>query len=247
MADVPDYTKDSNFNDNFTVKTSPVNDFEYTDNIEFDQMFDDVAQRKTLAAPANTGQDIFGRIESNKQNGDEGYWALILPDGFAAIFIQTFVGGAGGGGTAFSFGNIQELPGAAPGGATQFYIPGYISPTAAFSGEFDIGGTFEEWNTIYLVNAPVVSSDGRFKEDVKDIEDGLTKVLKLKPVSFKRKGSDDVHLGFIAQDVKEVVPEAIVGSEETKYGMKYESLIPVLVSAIQALEKRVLELEKGKQ
>lgn len=244
--DVPDYSQDTNLGENFTVKDSPVNDFEYTDNIEFDQMYDEVSERKSLAVPANTGADIFGRIESSRQ-GDEGYWKLILPDGTEAIVVETFIGGAGGGGTYFKFGSFQQLPGAAPGGAVDYIFSGYLSPDD--DGVYDIGSAALQWNTIYLVNAPVVSSDGRLKKDLKELPYGLKEILALKPQSFKRiddKHPDRVHLGFVAQEVKEIIPEAILGSEATKFGMTYESLIPVLVNAIKELNEEVVKLKKEK-
>lgn len=249
--DVPDYSKDTNLGEDFTVKDSPVNDFEYVDNIEFDQGYEAVSQRQVLAAPSNTGGDIFGRIESNRQV-DEGYWKLIIPSEvagveFDAIVVETFIGGAGGGGTYFKFGYMEQLPGAAPGGAVQFYLPGYVSPFD--DGVYDLGSSTEQWNTIYLVNAPVVSSDGRLKKDVKELPYGLKEVLALRPVSFKRiddKNPERNHVGFIAQEVKEIIPEAILGSLDTKLGMTYETIIPVLVNAIRELNEKIVKLEKDK-
>lgn len=126
---VPDYTTDTGMADDMTVKSSPVNDFKYVDSIEFDQTYEDVPQRKVLAVPSNTGGDIFGRIESNRSL-DEGFYKIIIPSAvpgvdFDALVIETFIGGAGGGGTYFKFGYIEQLPGAAPGGNIQMVIPGY--------------------------------------------------------------------------------------------------------------------------
>ena len=62
---------------------------------------------------------------------------------------------------------------------------------------------------------------------------------------------DRLHLGFVAQEVEEVVPEAVTQGRDGTYLMAYDALVPLLVeavkeqqSAIQALEKKVLELAK---
>lgn len=40
MADIPDYTKGSDFKNNFTVGSSPINDFEFTDALTHDQQYE---------------------------------------------------------------------------------------------------------------------------------------------------------------------------------------------------------------
>jgi len=59
-----------------------------------------------------------------------------------------------------------------------------------------------------------VFSDGRIKKDIVDIddEDGLNKILLVQPKKYKyideTKGTHTV-IGFIAQQIKEVIPEAV--------------------------------------
>jgi len=53
------------------------------------------------------------------------------------------------------------------------------------------------------------------------------------------------HLGFIAQDVKEIIPEAVEYDEETDlYSMSYTALIPILVEAIKEQQKQIDALKK---
>jgi len=73
--------------------------------------------------------------------------------------------------------------------------------------------------------------------------DALTIVNQLRPVSFEWKepqdsGMEGTQFGFIAQEVEEVLPEAVLtqdNEEETK-GLKYNALIPVLTKAVQELQ-----------
>jgi hypothetical protein len=104
---------------------------------------------------------------------------------------------------------------------------------------------------IYAMNAVIqILSDERLKENVKNSTDGLNIINALRPVRFDYKngfGNDKKNeLGFIAQEVEKVFPEAL--SEWEQYGEIYKtlgssSLIPVLVKAIQELSAEVNELK----
>lgn len=58
-------------------------------------------------------------------------------------------------------------------------------------------------------------SDRRMKENVFDLCDSLTKVNSLRPVQYNWKKDPSQQFGFIAQDVKEVIPE-IVSNPKTE-------------------------------
>lgn len=103
-------------------------------------------------------------------------------------------------------------------------------------------------NSFTWVNA----SDARLKENIKPMNQyGLTEVLQLKPVTYYYKKDETKHkeVGFIAQDVKKVIPEVVTGSEgdlekgET-LGMSYGNLVPVLTKAIQEQQVMIEELKK---
>lgn len=92
-------------------------------------------------------------------------------------------------------------------------------------------------------------SDARLKTDITEITDGLGSVKKLNPIHFhwlkpeKRTLGKDMNLpvnepqvGFLAQDVEKVVPEAVVTDAKGLYSMEETKLIPVLVEAVKELE-----------
>jgi hypothetical protein len=107
------------------------------------------------------------------------------------------------------------------------------------SGTQNIGTTSLRWNTLYATNGTINTSDVREKNIVGPLKYGLNEVLKLKPVSFvwkpELKREKDVHLGLIAQEVANVIPEIVDTSYEPSYGMKYGELIPVCIQAIKEL------------
>ena len=92
-------------------------------------------------------------------------------------------------------------------------------------------------------------SDATLKENIKEIDDGLSIIKQLKPKQFNyipefQTYSDREHRGFIAQEYKEVLPEATYNSEENgKMCIDLNEVIAPLVSAVQQLEKRISEIE----
>lgn len=128
-----DYTKDGRITREGVAKTSLLNDFNYTDSIQVDQQFEDLPQRKILASDGNTGNDIYGSIETSRSN-QSGFYRIVLPvidpstgEKYVAFAIETSIGGAGGEVTAASFLNFFLLPGAAPGGNQETIVPGYVN------------------------------------------------------------------------------------------------------------------------
>ena len=100
-------------------------------------------------------------------------------------------------------------------------------------------------------------SDRRSKENIQSLNYGLSSVMKLQPVSYRYKGNENTSIGFIAQDVKVVVPEVVdqtkMGPDHDYLGVRYSELVPVLTKAIQEqqqlieqLTKRVRDLEAKK-
>ncbi len=119
----------------------------------------------------------------------------------------------------------------------------------------------------------VQGSDKRDKENIQNINNALNVILKLKGVKYDFKKevayNDSLikdskiktrlelerknKLGFLAQDVQEVLPEVVNYSDSTdSYGIEYTALIPVLVEAvkeqqiiIESLQTEIQELTKG--
>lgn len=124
----------------------------------------------------------------------------------------------------------------------------YSTGAAAYRFYVDMAGT------IYATSTSISAiSDKRLKENVRDLDAGLDTILALKPRRFDWKAGKgkDVRddMGFIAQEVEEVLPELIgdwksgEGDPEDLKSVKAGDLIPVLVKAIQELTARVAQLE----
>jgi len=74
-----------------------------------------------------------------------------------------------------------------------------------------------------------ISSDRRLKENIKYYEeDSIEKILQLKPATYNLIGKQDEYLGFIAQDVEQVIPEAIDGKKYEYNWLVDEEKKPIL-------------------
>jgi hypothetical protein len=87
------------------------------------------------------------------------------------------------------------------------------------------------------------ASDARLKKSIVDIKYGLDAVVKSKPRSFERVDVDGEYIGFIAQELLDVVPEVVYGSEEQKYSVDYGSLVAVAFKAIQEQQAMINDLK----
>jgi hypothetical protein len=129
-------------------------------------------------------------------------------------------------------------------GATGFRIT--IPNTAT-----DIGGRGR-------ANAWTTYSDRRIKDNITSIESGLNIISSLNPVKYRQYSSEYDEsgslklikneffdtVGFIAQEVNDILPEVVsVGNETTLWGINDEKITPYLVRAIQELSKKVNDLE----
>jgi hypothetical protein len=91
-------------------------------------------------------------------------------------------------------------------------------------------------------------SDKRLKKNIEPIQYGLKDVLKFKPVSYfmenQNEDIDKKNLGFLAQDLEDIVPEIVnvQSSNDSNYiySLQYSSIIPILIKAIQELNEIVL-------
>ncbi len=111
---------------------------------------------------------------------------------------------------------------------------------------YNLGSSTLRWATIYSQNV-LNTSDARLKTNIEDIGYGLADVMKLRPVGFNwKEGVDKDHkLGFLAQDLRKVIPEVVVGDESKEtLTVNYIEIIPVLVNAIKQQQAQIDDLKK---
>jgi len=89
------------------------------------------------------------------------------------------------------------------------------------------------------------SSDVRLKTNIKTIDSALWKVNNLRGVNYSPINNPDKKLlGMIAQEVQEVVPEAVFRNGDTGYyGLHYGRMVGLLVEGMKDQQKQIDELK----
>ena len=92
------------------------------------------------------------------------------------------------------------------------------------------------------------SSDKRYKENIETIPSSLEKVLELRGVYYdwidKKKFNDRKQVGFIAQEVEEVVPELVITNSEGFKSVNYNQSVSLLVEAIKEQQSMIKQLQE---
>jgi len=89
-------------------------------------------------------------------------------------------------------------------------------------------------------------SDIRLKENIELISDAVSKVNKLRGVTFTRNDTDDLekrHTGVIAQEVEAVLPEAVSEDNEGIKNVAYGNMVGLLIEAIKEQQVQIDELK----
>jgi hypothetical protein len=93
------------------------------------------------------------------------------------------------------------------------------------------------------------SSDARLKENITNADSAsvLIDAIKVRQFDWKADGSHQRY-GMIAQELQEVVPEAVnqPADPDEMMGVDYSKLVPLLLKEIQSLRARVAQLEERK-
>jgi hypothetical protein len=111
-----------------------------------------------------------------------------------------------------------------------------INGTTTINGDLRVTGDITAFYT----------SDQRLKDNVVAIEDPLAKVLTISGNTYtwnEKSGKEGTDVGVIAQEVMEVLPEAVTTRDNGYLAVDYHKIIPLLVEAIKELSQKVSDLE----
>lgn len=89
------------------------------------------------------------------------------------------------------------------------------------------------------------TSDIRLKQDIEPLV-ATDKLMQMNPVSYAWKSDPDGprSMGFIAQEMQEVMPEAVSTGDDDMMSMDYGRITPILVSALQDAHRKIEQLEQ---
>lgn len=129
------------------------------------------------------------------------------------------------------------------GSQVRFKATGSVSPDVDNS--IPLGAAANRWTAVFAVNGTIQTSDARLKKNIHNLNYGLGQLMKLRPVSFDWKNTPNAktNLGFLAQEVEQVIPEAIVKGDDQNHtlGMNYSELLPVVIRSVQQQQQQIAD------
>jgi len=85
-------------------------------------------------------------------------------------------------------------------------------------------------------------SDARYKTAVQSIPDALEQIMQLQGITFSWIRSGEPSLGFIAQDVEQVIPHLVSTDGQGYKSLDYGKITPVLVEAVKEQQQIIEQL-----
>lgn len=85
------------------------------------------------------------------------------------------------------------------------------------------------------------TSDATLKKDVETITNSLDQVTQLRGVTYKWINNDTDGMGLIAQELEEIVPQAVSTDSKGMKSINYSALVGLLVEAIKELKQQIDE------
>ncbi len=95
--------------------------------------------------------------------------------------------------------------------------------------------------TTASANAWNLFSDIRLKQEIATIQHPLGLIMQLRGVTYEWKKTGEPTIGFIAQEVEEVIPQIVATDENGYKSMDYTKIVPILVEANKELQEKIEE------
>ncbi|BDD07489.1 tail fiber domain-containing protein [Aureibacter tunicatorum] len=113
-----------------------------------------------------------------------------------------------------------------------------VNETSEFTGKMTV-------NNDIVAKDVLVNSDQRLKENVETLQSSLEKVEKMRGVNYQRISDKSQHIGFIAQEVEEVIPNLVETGVDGIKSVRYAQMTAVLVEAIKEISAELKELKES--
>ena len=94
----------------------------------------------------------------------------------------------------------------------------------------------------FTITNGTVDSDRRLKSDFMRINGALERVEQLTGYTFRYRNDARRTTGLVAQDVAEVLPEAVFEAADGTLSLAYGNLMGLVVEAIKELRKELADL-----
>jgi hypothetical protein len=117
-----------------------------------------------------------------------------------------------------------------------------VTGNETLTGNLQVNGNIGVIGTVSATDL-IATSDIRLKENIKDIDSALEKVLRMHGVYYTRKNEQERKVGVIAQEVEEVLPEVVHTDEVGMKSVSYGSIVGLLIEAIKEQNEQIKKLQ----
>jgi signal peptidase I len=93
----------------------------------------------------------------------------------------------------------------------------------------------------------IANSDKRVKDNIRVIDNAMSKISKINGVTFNRTDIGDTktrYAGVIAQDVQKVLPEVVKEDKNGKLSVAYGNMVSILIEGLKEQQKEIDKLKK---
>lgn len=110
------------------------------------------------------------------------------------------------------------------------------------TGALTVNSTIKATGTVTCSDC-VTTSDERLKKDIVKIDNALEKVNQLNGYTFLKEGDEQRTTGVLAQELLNILPEAVFKREDGYYAVTYGNIVGLLIEAIKELQGEVKKLK----
>jgi hypothetical protein len=185
-----------------------------------------------LSNSTNTGTNVLQSITFDTY----GHGATVTPVDLTTVIDSSYIN------LRASFYTDSDVETLVDSAYVSARVPDFVSATSGDSmvGDYYITGElFVSGNITGFANF----SDITLKENLEIINDPVDKVMNLNGYTFNYIGSDIRMPGLVAQEVEEVLPEAVYETPQGKKALHYANMVGLLVEAVKELKAEVEELK----
>ena len=234
--------------------------------MEWDESADDLIVMGNIAVGASAVANNVHEIEIHNSNNDTArYYAKGGGTGYTHSDIRFDADGSTRGAGMYCFNEATDKTWftGSPYNDADEWIVGRVSSTSfAESAAQDSNYLMKLENDgdLIITGSLTEGSDSRLKENITNVSLGLSFINSLTPRQYTKVGRTRTHMGFVAQEVAAVLPDAAgtslwvketadtSGPDETQnlvetQGLRYTEFIAPLVKAVQELTTRIEALE----
>jgi len=103
------------------------------------------------------------------------------------------------------------------------------------------------WNNLYA-QSYYTASDSRLKRDIMPLKNSMDILLKIKTYTYNMIDNEEKetrrHHGVLAQELREILPDAVSETKDSMLAVDYIAFIPLLINAMQEQYARMQERDR---